>query len=100
MPVSEPDNIRQIRSYQQTSDLSGRDPALKGGGGDGTFDDMERRVTALEKAFEKVDSKLDTIIKDTSFLRGKVDAMPSTLQLLGFVVAIFVAAGVTRYFGH
>ena len=61
---------------------------------------METRVKALEDRFEKMDSKLDILIKDVSYLKGKVDAMPSTLQLLGFVVAIFVAAGVTRYFGH
>jgi hypothetical protein len=73
---------------------------LKGGGGGGTYDGMEARVAALEKVFEKVDTKLDTIIRDMSYLKGKVDAMPSTLQLLGFVIAIFVAAGVTRYFGQ
>lgn len=73
---------------------------LKSGGGGGTFDSMEARVKALEDRFEKMDSKLDTIVRDLAYLRGKVDAMPSTLQLLGFVVAIFVAAGVTRYFGH
>ena len=73
---------------------------MKSGNGGGTFDGMETRVKALEDRFEKMDSKLDILIKDVSYLKGKVDAMPSTLQLLGFVVAIFVAAGVTRYFGH
>jgi hypothetical protein len=99
MPANEDNNVRHFRDYQQKSTTTGRS-TLKGGGGDGTFDDMEGRVTALEKAFEKVDSKLDTIVRDTSYLKGKIDAMPSTLQLLGFVVAIFVAAGIARYFGH
>ena len=73
---------------------------LNSDGGGSTFDPMEPRVAALEKAFEKMDSKLDILVRDVSYLKGKVDSMPSTLQLLGFVVAIFVAAGVAKYFGH
>lgn len=79
---------------------NGSQSSLKSGGGSGTFDGMEPRVAALEKAVEKMDSKLDILIRDAAYLKGKVDAMPSTLQLIGFVVAIFVAAGLTRYFGH
>jgi hypothetical protein len=26
--------------------------------------------------------------------------MPTTIQLLGFIIAIFVATGLTRFFGH
>ena len=77
---------------------------MKDGGGDGTFDAMEARVKALEDRFEKMDSKLDTIIGDISslrtdlaYLKGKVDSMPTSLQLLGFAVAVFVAAGLIRY---
>lgn len=51
-----------------------------------------------------MDSKLDTIIGDISslrtdlaYLKGKVDSMPTSLQLLGFAVAVFVAAGLIRY---
>lgn len=100
MPGNDQDNVRRIRDYQQKPDLPAPRETLKGSGRGGTFDPMEPRVAALEKAFEKMDSKLDILIRDVSYLKGKVDAMPSTLQLIGFVVAIFVAAGVTRYFGH
>lgn len=68
-----------------------------GGGrppGDG---ELETRVKALEDKFDKIDGKLDTLVKDVSYLKGKVDAMPTSLQLLGFAVAIFVAAGLLKY---
>lgn len=70
---------------------------LKSGDGGGTFDDMEPRVKALEDKFEKMDGKLDTIIKDVSYLKGKVDSMPTSLQLLGFAIAVFIAAGLLKY---
>lgn len=90
-----------IRSVEVADDST---RTLKDGGGDGTFDAMEARVKALEDRFEKMDSKLDTIIGDISslrtdlaYLKGKVDSMPTSLQLLGFAVAVFVAAGLIRY---
>lgn len=43
--------------------------SLKSGDGGGTFDAMEARVTLLEKVFEKMDVKLDTLLKDTSSLK-------------------------------
>lgn len=61
---------------------------LQTGGGGGTFDGMEGRVTALEKQFEKVDGKLDKILGelsstrvDISFLKGRVETMPSSKDL-------------------
>lgn len=79
--------------------------ALKSGDGGGTFDGMEARVKALEDRYEKMDSKLDTIIKDIGslrtdlgYLRGKVEMMPTTLQLGGFVLAVLAIAGLAKYF--
>jgi hypothetical protein len=58
---------------------------LQTGGGGGTFDGMEVRVTALEKQFEKIDGKLDKILgelsstrADISFLKGRVETIPSS----------------------
>lgn len=82
-----------IRAVEQGDTAS----VLKDAGGGGTFDGMEARVKSLEDRFEKMDSKLDTIIKDVSYLKGKVDSMPTSLQLLGFAIAVFVAAGLLRY---
>jgi len=64
--------------------------ALKGGGGDGTFDGMEVRVTRLEKQFDKIDGKLDTLVRDVAEMKGRVNAMPTTWQMVGFVVALTV----------
>lgn len=81
--------------------------ALKSGGGDGTFDGMEARVARLEEDMKEVRADLKAIrgdltgLKtDIAELKGYVRALPTTLQLIGFIVAIFVAAGLTRYFGH
>jgi hypothetical protein len=46
----------------------------------------------------KVDMK--TALKDLAYLRGKVDNLPTTLQLIGFAVAVFIAAGIACYFGR
>lgn len=36
-------------------------PNLKGSGGGGTYDDMDHRITALEKGYEKIDGKIDKL---------------------------------------
>lgn len=58
--------------------------SLKSGDGDGTFDAMEHRLAFLEKAFEKMDAKLDIIIGDSArlreqvaYLQGKIETLPS-----------------------
>jgi hypothetical protein len=86
---------------------------------------MEARVTALEDNFKKIDGKLDKLIEsvtdfrrtndsrlasieaelkhkasaaDLAEVKGRVNSLPSTMQLLAFVVAIFAAAGLLKYF--
>ncbi|WP_158876998.1 hypothetical protein [Antarcticirhabdus aurantiaca] len=100
---------RQRRMGEQQPDA---DPTLStGGGGGGTYDRMEARITQLEKDAQDVklrlasiDAKMATkddlsaIRADVGEIKGMLKAMPTTLQLLGFVVAIFIAAGVTRIF--
>ena len=77
------------------------DPALKSGGGGGTFDGMlESRVARLEEDMKEVRSDLKAIRTDLAEVKGRLSAMPTAIQLLGFVVAIFVAAGILKYFGH
>ena len=61
---------------------------------------MEPRIAALESDMKEIKSDLRTVLVDLSYLRGKVDAMPSTLQFIGFAIAIIAAAGVTRFLGH
>ena len=37
-------------------------------------------------------------MKDVAEVKGKVSQLPTTLQMLGFVVAIVVAAGLVKHF--
>lgn len=86
------DSARQVIAHPD------RDRLLNQGGGGGTFDGMEARVRALEDRFEKMDSKLDAIGKDLAYLKGKIDMLPTTLQLGGFVIAVLAIAGLAKYF--
>ena len=61
---------------------------------------METRVAALEADMKEVKSDLKKVLSDLSYLRGKADSSPTTIQLIMFAVAIFAAAGLTRFFGH
>ncbi|MGV8937008.1 MAG: hypothetical protein ACOH2J_07770 [Allorhizobium sp.] len=88
------------RAYNIASDQN-----PKSGGGNGGGGSLEARVTALEDKFERIDAKLDAIgrdvadlIREMSYLKGRVDSMPSTLQMLGFVLAVLGIAGLAKYF--
>lgn len=76
----------------------GAPPGLKSGSSDGTFDDMERRVAALERGFERIETKLDDLKNGVSEIKGQLKQMPSSLQLITAVVAIFIASGLLKYF--
>ncbi len=80
-------------------------PSSKSGGGNGGDSSLEARVASLEDKFERIDAKLDVIsrdvsglIREVSYLKGRVDAMPSTLQMLAFVLAVLGIAGLAKYF--
>lgn len=53
---------------------------LKGGGGGGTYDGMEPRVAALEQAFGRVDAKLDILISDIAYLKGRAEGLPTAVS--------------------
>ncbi|WP_375275874.1 hypothetical protein [Methylorubrum thiocyanatum] len=59
-------------------------------------------LTPIETKLTKVQDAVDTraATSDLNLLKGKVDALPTTTQLVLFAVAIFAAAGITRFFGH
>jgi hypothetical protein len=87
---------------------------LRGEGGGGTSGPMEPRIIALEEGFKRIEQKLDrlgsdiadvksdvkSLVPDLAELKGQVRAMPTAIQLLLAVVAIFTASGMLRYFGH
>ncbi len=53
----------------------------------------------LKSDVKKALDALANIRADLSYPRGNADAAPTTLQLIGFAVVVFVAAGISRYFG-
>ncbi len=66
---------------------------------------MERRVEALEAGFKELrdDMKalradLHAMRTDLSYVRGKIETTPTTIQLFGLVFAVVVASGLMRYF--
>lgn len=66
-------------------------PSLKGSGGSGTSDGMEARVKRLEEDGKELRQDLKTIMRDLSEIKGRVNAMPTTWQMVGFIVALCVA---------
>lgn len=100
MPQNEEASIHNIGDYQRQPAYGSGAGGLNFGGGGSTYDPMEPRVAALEKAIDRIEKKLDGLVIDTAEMKGQLKAMPTTIQLLLAVVAIFTASGMLRYFGH
>lgn len=82
------------------SDLPRQDgSALKQGGGDGTSGDMEARLRRLEDDFREIRGDLKSLVKDTAEIKGRINAMPTTWQLLGMILAIMGASFAIIRFG-
>lgn len=56
-------------------------------------DEVRAGFSSNRQEFASVNEKV-------SYLRGRIEQIPTTIQLGGFIIAIFVASGMTRYFGH
>lgn len=63
-----------------------------------SLESLDRRVGAVEADVREIKTILSRLEPRIAELYGRVQAMPTTLHLLGFIIAIFVAAGLTRYF--
>lgn len=50
---------------------------LKGGGGDGTFGDMEARAKRIEDDMTEIRKDIRAILLDTAEIKGKLSNMPS-----------------------
>lgn len=71
---------------------------LKTGGGGGTYDGMEARVSKLEGIADDTRKSLEAIRVDLAEIKGKLSTMPTTLQLLGFIIAVLAIAGLAKIF--
>jgi|GEM_PF-2987211 len=61
--------------------------SLKSGGGDGTSDDMEQRVSHLEKQFDRINDKVDDLRIDMAVIKERVSHLPTK----GFVFGVYGA---------
>jgi hypothetical protein len=43
---------------------------------------------------------ISSLAERVAKVEGAVERLPTTLQLVGFIIAIFTAAGILKYFGH
>ena len=83
---------RHLKLVESTQNYANSvDARLKGNGGDGTFDGMEARVKRLEDDGKELRQDLKTIMRDLSEIKGRVNAMPTTWQMVSFVVALALA---------
>ena len=63
-------------------------------------DRLDDDMSELKADMKAIRTDLHALRKDFHYVKGRLDAMPTTIQSLGFILAIFVAAGLTRFFGH
>lgn len=92
MPKIEDDNVSVEFLRRQLQSLKGLpDHGLKDGDGGGTSDGMEARVKRLEDDGKELRSDLKTIMRDLSEIKGRVNAMPTTWQMIGLIVAMAIA---------
>lgn len=62
--------------------------------------EIKEELAAVKSEVKAQRADMGKMREDMSYVRGRQDYMPTTIQLLGFIIAIFVASGLTRYFGH
>lgn len=94
--------MSKVVNLSDVARQSPEDRALKSGGGDGTFDGMEARVTRLEQDMNEVKLDLKALRADTSDIKiklseisGKLSGMPSTWQIVGIcagLIALVIAS--------
>ena len=80
----------------------GADPVPPGGGGSNVLEQrvahLEADVGEMKSDLKAIRSDLTRIIADMAYLKGRVEMVPTSIQLVGFAVAVFVAAGVLQLF--
>lgn len=62
---------------------------------------IEAEITSVDGRLRKIET--DTFPKlgaDIAELKGRVSQLPSTIQIIGFVLAVLTLAGLSKYLGH
>ncbi|MBE7186534.1 MAG: hypothetical protein INR68_19240 [Methylobacterium mesophilicum] len=68
-------------------------------GGPPGGDQLEKRVEILENDMKELKADMKALRLDVAEVKGMLKTMPTTIQLIGFAVAVFVASGLVKLFG-
>lgn len=61
------------------------------------FVEVKAEIRKVDGKIGGVDDKIRRIEAEVARIDGRISQLPSTLQLLGFAIAVFIAAGVMRW---
>ena len=64
------------------------------------FLDLRAILARLEPVLARVDERTRKIEVDLAELKGRVSQLPTTLQMIGFVLAVLALAGFSKYLGR
>ncbi|MEJ0093341.1 MAG: hypothetical protein WDN46_07865 [Methylocella sp.] len=76
-----------------------RSNALKSIGGGGTSEGKEAHVARLEQDFREIKDDLKAMRVDMSTVRGRIETLPTTWQLITLVFGILGGAFLILHFG-
>jgi hypothetical protein len=60
--------------------------------------DIKAVLNRIEPILVKIDAGVRKIESDTARLDGRISQLPSTVQLIGFVIAVLVAGSLIKHF--
>ena len=60
--------------------------------------DVKAILGRLEPAIGRMDDRLRGLQTDVAELKGRVSQLPTTVQLIGFVLAVLIAGGLLKHF--
>ena len=63
-----------------------------------TLKDLKDDTKAIREATTRISERIAGVEGRLTGIEGRFSSIPTSLQLLGFAVAVFVAAGVFRFF--
>lgn len=89
--MADPINLASVRAAAEAAKSAYQAETLNSGGGGGTFDGMEERVERLEDDLKDARGDLKAIRLDLAEIKGRIVSMPTTWQMLGFIIAVAVA---------
>ncbi len=76
--------MAEIHDFPELESLRRDLPDLKSGGGGGTFDPMEQRISRLEGKMDKVEDRLTSIEVTLTRIEAKLDGKPGHWAVLAF----------------